>query len=343
VALMSGTIAVLGAGSWGTALAVHLARVGHDVTLWGRDPALIRDIASRRANAVYLPGVTLPANVAVTASLDAAAGEADFVVSAIPSHGCRLVMRAARPHLAPRAIVVSAAKGLELDTFLRMSEVIAQELGHDRPVVVLSGPTFAVEVAQQLPTAVLVASSDARAAEAVQSEFRGPYFRLYASPDVVGVELGGALKNVIAIAAGVVEGLGLGHNALAALITRGLAEIGRLACAAGAQRETTSGLSGLGDLVLTCTGTLSRNRHVGLELARGRPLAEVLAGMKMVAEGVKTTSAALALGARYGVELPIAAQMAAVLEGRADVRAALDTLMLRPQRAELERSERRPH
>jgi glycerol-3-phosphate dehydrogenase (NAD(P)+) len=215
-----------------------------------------------------------------------------------------------------------------------MSEVIAQETDRKHPVVVLSGPSFAVEVAQRLPTAVLAASSDAAAAALVQAEFRGPAFRLYASDDVVGVEIGGALKNVIAIAAGVVEGLGLGHNALAALITRGLAEITRLACASGGRRETLSGLSGLGDLVLTCTGTLSRNRHVGAELARGRALPEVLAGMKMIAEGVRTTGAALALGTRYGVELPIAEQMAEVLSGNTNVRAAIETLMLRPQRAE---------
>jgi glycerol-3-phosphate dehydrogenase (NAD(P)+) len=201
---------------------------------------------------------------------------------------------------------------------------------------VLSGPSFAVEVARQLPTAVLVASASPAAIELVQSEFRAPYFRLYGSDDVVGVEIGGALKNIIAIAAGVVEGLGLGHNALAALITRGLAELTRLACAAGGRRETLAGLSGLGDLVLTCTGTLSRNRHVGVELARGRSLHEILAGMKMVAEGVRTTTAALELGAKYGVELPIATQMGEVLDGRTDVRTAITALMLRPQRAEAE-------
>jgi glycerol-3-phosphate dehydrogenase (NAD(P)+) len=200
----------------------------------------------------------------------------------------------------------------------------------------MSGPSFAREVAQTLPTAILVASSDLAALEAVQAEFRGPAFRLYGSDDVVGVEIGGAMKNIIAIAAGVVEGLGLGHNALAALITRGLAEVTRLACAAGGRRETLSGLSGLGDLVLTCTGSLSRNRHVGIELARGRSLHDVLAGMKMIAEGVRTTDAAIALGERYGVELPIATQMSEVLAGRTDVRAAIGVLMLRPQRAEAE-------
>ena len=326
--------AVLGAGSWGTALAVHLARVGHDVRLWARDPALAREVQASRMNADYLPDVALPANVCATSALDEALDGTDFIVSAIPSHGCRAVIRAAVPHLHPRATVVSATKGLEAGTFLRMSEVIAEELGADRRVVVLSGPSFALEVARNLPTVVLAASADAAAAERVQAEFRGPHFRLYGSSDVIGVEIGGSLKNVIAIAAGVVEGLGLGHNALAALITRGLAEIARLSTAAGGRRETTAGLSGLGDLVLTCTGTLSRNRHVGMELARGRALADILAGMKMIAEGVNTTSAALALGERYGVELPIATQMAAVLDGRCDVRAAVDTLMLRRQRAE---------
>jgi glycerol-3-phosphate dehydrogenase (NAD(P)+) len=330
------TVGVLGAGSWGTALAVHLCRLGHDVRLWARDPALVHDMRVRRANAVYLPDITLPEKLAVTSEIDACLAGAELVVSAIPSHGCRAVIRAASSHIMRQATVVSATKGLEAGSFLRMSEVIGEELGAGRPVVVLSGPSFAVEVAQQLPTAVLAASDDPTATELVQEEFRGPYFRLYGSSDVVGVEIGAALKNIIAIASGVVEGLGLGHNALAALITRGLAEMTRLACAAGGRRETLAGLSGLGDLVLTCTGRLSRNRHVGTELARGRSLPDVLAGMKMVAEGVSTTSAALALGERYGVELPIATQMAEVLAGRSDVRTAVDALMLRRQRAEAE-------
>jgi glycerol-3-phosphate dehydrogenase (NAD(P)+) len=244
-------------------------------------------------------------------------------------------MKSAAPHLRPGATIVSATKGLETGTLRRMSEVIAEELGADRPVVVLSGPSFAMEVAQQLPTAVLAASTSAAAIELVQSEFRGPSFRLYGSGDVIGVEIGGALKNIIAIAAGVVEGVGLGQNALAALITRGLAEIARLAEAAGGQRDTISGLSGLGDLVLTCTGNLSRNRHVGIELAKGRALPEILAGMKMVAEGVNTTSAALALGRKFNVELPIATQMGAVLAGQSDVRSALEALMVRRQKAEI--------
>jgi glycerol-3-phosphate dehydrogenase (NAD(P)+) len=329
-------ITVLGAGSWGTALAVHLARVGHDVRLWGRDRALVDEMRARCANPVYLPDVTLPDNVSVTHDLDLALAASPLVVSAVPSHGCRAVIRAARPFMSAGATVVSATKGLEADTLARMSQVIAEELGPRHPVVVLCGPSFAAEVARQLPTAVVVASTSGEATETVQAEFRSPYFRLYGSDDVVGAEIGGALKNIIAIAAGVVDGLGLGHNARSALITRGLVEVTRLATAAGGRRETLAGLGGLGDLVLTCTGDLSRNRHVGLELARGKRLPEILAGMKMVAEGVRTTGAALALGARYGVELPIATQMGEVLAGRADVHSAIGVLMHRRQRAEAE-------
>jgi glycerol-3-phosphate dehydrogenase (NAD(P)+) len=329
-------ITVLGAGSWGTALAIHLTRVGHQVRLWARDPELAADLAARRANPIYLPDVTLPPGVHVTHLVADATAGAELIVLAVPSHGCRSVVRAAAPYMPARVVLVSAAKGLETDTLRRMSEVVSEEAGGRHPVVVLSGPSFAMEVAQQLPTAVLAASTNSPATELVQAEFRGPCFRLYGSDDVVGVEIGGAMKNVIAIAAGVVEGLGLGHNARAALITRGLAEVTRLACAAGGRRETLAGLSGLGDLVVTCTGSLSRNRHVGVELARGRRLADVVSGMRMIAEGIRTTGAALALGERYGVELPIATQMAAVLDGRTDVRTAVDALMLRRQRSETE-------
>ncbi len=329
-------VAILGAGSWGTALAAHLGRVGHDVRLWARDASVAAEIARQRTNTPYLPGIELPASVLATEVMATALDGATIVVAAVPSHGCRAVVQAAAPHLADSVPLVSAIKGLEVATLMRMSEVIAQELGERFPVVVLSGPSFAMEVARQLPTAVLAASSDPHATALVQREFRGPTFRLYGSSDVVGVEVAGAMKNVIAIAAGVVEGLGLGHNALAALVTRGLAEITRLACAAGGRRETAAGLSGLGDLVLTCTGSLSRNRFVGIELARGRQLTDVVAGMRMVAEGVKSTHAVLALGERYGVELPIAAQMASVLEGRVGAAAAVGALMLRPQRSETE-------
>src|SRR5687767_14061648 len=329
------TVAVLGSGSWGTALAFHLASAGHDVRLWGRNADLIDEMKARRANAVYLPDVVLPSGVGPTASLEESLHRADIVVAAMPSHGTRAVIRSAAPFISRQALIVSATKGIEQDTLLRVSEVIAQEVRGARPIAVLSGPSFAIEVARRLPTAVSVACADPVLAEDVQREFRASYFRLYGSTDVVGVEIGGALKNIIAIAAGVVEGLGLGHNALAALITRGLAEMSRLACAAGAKRETLSGLTGLGDLVLTCTGHLSRNRHVGIELAGGRALQDVLGGMKMVAEGVRTTEAALALAARYRVELPIAAQVAELLTGRKDARTALSELMIRPQKAEV--------
>jgi glycerol-3-phosphate dehydrogenase (NAD(P)+) len=330
----TGPLAVLGAGGWGTALAVHLARAGHDTVLWARDTALVADMRARRANAVYLPDIRLPERLRLTPDLAEALGGASLIVSAVPSHGTRAVLRQAAPHVKPGTIVVSATKGLEQDSLFRVSEIIGQELTGVRTGV-LSGPSFAAELARELPTAVSIASTAAGVVETVQHDFRTPYFRLYGTTDVVGVEIGGALKNVIAIAAGVAEGLGLGHNAQAGLITRGLAEITRLAAAAGAQRETLSGLTGLGDLVLTCTGSLSRNRKVGIELAHGRSLGDVLAGMKMVAEGVRTTDAALALGARYGVELPIASQVAELLAGRKDARTLLYELMLRPQRAEV--------
>lgn len=327
-------IAVLGAGSWGTALAVHLARADHVVRLWARDPALVSALNRTRCNARYLPGIELPAAVEATGDVEAAVSGAHFVVLAVPSHGLRRVTAAARAAIGANAILVSATKGLETETLQRMSQVVDEETRGCCRTVVLSGPSFALELARGLPTVVLAASTDAHAAREVQEHFRGRGLRLYASDDVAGVEIGAALKNVIAIAAGAVEGLGLGHNALAALITRGLAEMSRLACAEGGRRETLAGLSGLGDLVLTCTGELSRNRRVGIELGRGRPLADVLAGMHMVAEGVRTTGAALALGARHGLEQPIAAQMHEVMEGRVSPLRAVEALMLRRQRAE---------
>ncbi len=327
-------VAVIGAGSWGTALAIHLARLGHEVQLWARDAALVADMRNRRANAVYLPDVNFPDSLHAIDSLSGALSDTRVVVVAVPSHGLRQVLRQAATHVVPDALVVSAAKGLEEDTLLRMSEVIAAELPDTGEIAVLSGPSFAAEVARELPTAIVVASKTTSAVERVQAGFRSPTFRLYGSADVVGVEIGGALKNVIAIAAGVVEGLGLGHNALAALITRGLAEVTRLAVAAGAQRDTLAGLAGLGDLVLTCTGHLSRNRHVGIELARGRALDEILASTKMIAEGVRTTRVALALGAQHRIELPIAAQMSAVLDGKRDPKLAVLELMGRRQRTE---------
>ncbi len=332
----SGHIAVLGCGGWGTALAVHLAGAGQTVQLWGRDRALVERLALSGTNEVYLPEVALPASLQPTADLDTALREASYVVVAVPSHGTRETMHRAACHLRPHATIVSAVKGIEESTLLRMSEVIIQEVGTSRAVTVLSGPSFAVEVARGAPTAVVVAGDDSDVVGALQHDFRSGTLRLYGSDDVIGVEIGGALKNVIAIAAGVVEALGLGHNALAAIITRGLAEISRLACALGGRRDTLAGLSGLGDLVLTCTGALSRNRRVGIELGKGRSLDEVLAGMRTVAEGVRTTHAALELGRSHGTELPITAQMAEVLAGRKTPRAAGEELMLRRQRSEVD-------
>jgi glycerol-3-phosphate dehydrogenase (NAD(P)+) len=290
-----------------------------------------------RANPRYLSDARLPDRVTPMARPQAALDGARIVLFAVPSHGLRAVARAVAAAVPHDAIVVSATKGLETDSLQRMSTVLREEGRPHQPVVVLSGPSFAAEVVRGLPTALLSASKDPAAAARVQEQFRGPSLRLYVSDDVAGVEIGGAMKNVIAIAAGVVEGLGLGHNAMAALMTRGLAEISRLADAEGGRRETLAGLSGLGDLVLTSTGDLSRNRHVGLELGRGRSLPDILGNMRMIAEGVRTTGAALALGARHKIELPITAEMAAVLDGRRAPGEAVDALMGRKQRAEADR------
>lgn len=327
-------ITIIGAGSWGTALAIHLGRIGHDVHLWGRDGQLVEQMRTRRVNAVYLPDAVLPDTVTPTHDLRQAGALARTLVWAVPSHGTRALLHDVADVLSDDVLVVSATKGLEVDTWKRPSEVLADGLPPGVPVVVLSGPSFAAEVVRELPTAVCAASVSDGAVRRVLEEFRGRRFRLYGSDDVIGVEVGGAFKNVIAIAAGVVDGLGLGQNALAGLVTRGLAEMTRLACALGGRRDTLAGLGGLGDLVLTCTGGASRNRHVGVELGRGRPLAEVLAEMRMVAEGVNATRGVLALGAAAGVELPIARQMDDVLAGRVHPLEATEALMLRPQKAE---------
>lgn len=323
---------VLGGGSWGTALAVHLSRVHPAVRLWVRDPASARAMLDRRENHRYLPGVTLPAGIDIRSRLEEIEN-ADLVLVAVPSEFCREVYGRLAPLLRAEAIVVSATKGIEIDTLLRMSQVAAQRAPGCR-LAVLSGPSFALEVAQGQPTAVVVASSDLEVAEIVQRAVSSPTLRAYSSDDVVGVELAGALKNVIAIASGIVGGLGYGHNTLAALITRGLAEISRLAGALGGRPDTLAGLAGLGDLVLTCTGGLSRNRRLGQELGRGRSLTEALASTSMVAEGVRTTLAACALAQGAGTQMPIAEQMRAVLyEGKAP-RAAVEELMLRSLKRE---------
>src|SRR5438132_3622137 len=301
-------IAIIGAGAWGTGLSIVLGRKGtHRVRLWAFEKEVRDSISARRVNELFLPGQTIPESVSTTGSLKEALQAADIVVSVMPSQHGRRLFEQMCPHLRPSMLVVSATKGLEENTLLRMSEVIGEvvtkQRGFNSRIGALSGPSFAKEVARGDPTAITIASKDAALGETVQREFSDPRFRVYTNDDVTGVELGGALKNVIAIAAGVCDGLGLGHNSIAALITRGLAEITRLVVACGGRRETMAGLAGLGDLVLTCTGGLSRNRSVGVELGHGRPLGEIIAGMHgMVAEGVLTTNAAIGLAHAYGVE-----------------------------------------
>lgn len=329
-------LAVIGGGSWGTALAIVLAPRFEDVRLWVYEPDLAARMAQARVNDVYLPGIELPANVGPGSDLRAAVEGAEVVLSVMPSDHVRRLYTEMLPWLEPRMLFVSATKGLEQGTLKRMSEVIHEVVSRRFPprVGVLSGPTFAREVARGEPAAVVISSQDAELARTVQHAFSGPTLRLYTNSDPVGVELGAALKNVIAIAAGVCTGLGLGANTLAALITRGLAEISRLAVAAGGQARTLAGLAGLGDLVLTCTGDLSRNRRVGIELGRGRRLEEILAGMRMVAEGVHTTYAAVELAARLGVDMPITSQMHAVLRGETSPLESLRQLMERSLKEE---------
>jgi glycerol-3-phosphate dehydrogenase (NAD(P)+) len=324
-------ISVVGGGAWGTALGAHCARAGLLTRLWIREPEAAAAVNDAHENTAFLPGVALPEALLATARLDEALAGAEAVLFVVPSEFARRVLRAARAHLPAGAVLVSATKGLEIDSLRRMTEVAAEEVpGH--PLAAVSGPSFALEVARALPTAVVVASSDHEVAESVQRALSTATFRVYSSEDVVGVELAGALKNVIAIAAGIVDGLGYGHNTVAALITRGLAEITRLAVALGGRPETLAGLAGLGDLVLTCTGSLSRNRRVGQGLGRGLSLAEASAGI--VAEGVRTTLATCALADRAGVEMPIAHQMKDVLYGGKPPREALDALMLRSLKRE---------
>ena len=331
-------IAVIGAGAWGTGLAIALGRnKSHAVQLWAFEPEVRQSIARARENLQFLPGYQIPETVAVTGDLEEALTGAEIVISAMPSQHCRKLFQQMRPHVSDKMLFVSATKGLEEDSLLRMTQVISAELSHFRARIgALSGPTFAREVARGDPTAITIASTDAGLAEAVQREFSDPTFRLYTNDDVIGVELGGALKNVIAIAAGVCDGVGLGHNSIAALITRGLAEITRLAVACGGEARTLAGLAGLGDLVLTCTGGLSRNRSVGAELGRGRKLAEIIASMHgAVAEGVFTTTAAVGLARANSVEMPITQQMHAILREGKPPREAIRELMTRSAKREI--------
>lgn len=328
-------IAVIGAGAWGTAISVVLGRRGtHDVSLWAYEKEVCESIAKCAVNQMFLPDQAIPLSVVPTNSVEEALRGAGIVVSVMPSHHCRRLFQQMLPYLRPEMMFVSASKGVENESLLRMTQVISEVLGGNgnfKPRLgALSGPSFAREVARGDPTAITIASQDPGLASAVQSEFSDPSFRVYTNDDVTGVELGGALKNVVAIAAGVCDGLGLGHNTIAALVTRGLAEITRLAAACGARAETMAGLAGIGDLVLTCTGGLSRNRSVGVELGRGRRLDDIIAGMHgMVAEGVLTTNAAVGLARKYGVEMPITQQMYAILHEGKPPRDAIRELMTR--------------
>lgn len=327
------TLAIIGAGSWGTALSIVLAPKFARVRLWSYEEDLAARMKATRENDVYLAGFKLPENVEVETDLGRAVQGAGVVMGVMPSRHARGLYTKMLPYLNVSMIFVSATKGIETGTLLRMSEVIA-EVTEAPKIAVLSGPTFAREVARGEPAAVVVSSSDSQVAAEVQHAFSGPALRLYTNHDPIGVEVGAALKNVIAIGAGVCQGLGLGNNTLAALITRGLAEITRLAVAMGGEPKTLAGLAGLGDLVLTCSGDLSRNRHVGLELARGQKIEDITGSTAMVAEGVETCGAAVGLGAKFGVDLPIIQQMHAVLSQGKDPRSALRDLMERTLKGE---------
>jgi glycerol-3-phosphate dehydrogenase (NAD(P)+) len=332
---ISPRIIVLGSGAWGTAIALSLARNNRPVTLWAHSPQAAEEINHARENILFLPGFPLPDTITVTGDEQAVA-HADIVISVVPSEFLRPTLSRLTRYMHAGQIIVSATKGVENGTFLRMSQVIAENTAElALPVGALSGPSFAQEVAEGQPTAVTIAFDDSSIAALVQREFSSESLRLYTSTDIIGVELGGALKNVIAIAAGVAAGVGLGYNSAAGLITRGIAEITRLAVACGGRRETLAGLSGVGDLVLTCTGSLSRNRTVGFELGQGRKLPEILASLGgKVAEGVLTTHAALGLARQRRIEMPIAEQMELILEQGKDPREAIKDLMLRPGKHE---------
>ncbi len=329
-------LSIIGAGSWGTALAIVLASRFESVRLWVYESDLAARMSTTRENDLYLAGIQIPTNVVITSDLATSLSGADVVLSVMPSHLVRELYRRMLPHLHPGVVFVSATKGLENDTLLRPSEIIADLVSErfDPEVAVLSGPTFAREVAVLNPTALVISAPNISLAECIQRAFSGPSFRLYTSNDPVGVEIGGSIKNVVAIGAGVIHAMNLGHNTLAALITRGLAEITRLAVALGAKAQTLSGLAGLGDLVLTCTGELSRNRTVGMHLAQGRQLDEIVGSMRMVAEGIKTTTAAVELARRCAVEMPITEQMYQMLYFGLPPREAIRRLMERTLRGE---------
>jgi glycerol-3-phosphate dehydrogenase (NAD(P)+) len=327
-------IAIIGAGSWGTALAVVAARAGHSVTLWSRNAEVLSSISERRVNACYLTATSIPETVIATGDLRTALHEASMVLLAAPSHAARELLTAMSPLLEPTAIIVGVSKGIEIESGKRVSEIAKEVVGTSHAFVCLSGPSFAKEVVEGHPTAIVAASKDSPAARTVQNDLSFENLRIYTNTDVVGTELGGSVKNVMAIAAGMTAGLGFGSNSVAALVTRGLAEITRLARREGAQVETLMGLAGLGDLVLTCTGNLSRNRFVGEQLGKGRTLDEIVADMNEVAEGINTARAVKKLADRAGLEMPITNEVNAVLYDGKPARDAVAELMSRPLREE---------
>lgn len=333
---MTQKIGVIGAGAWGTALSMLLADKGHDVALWMYEKDLAEETARTRENRVYLPGFVLPVSIAVTSSLETAVRDKTIVLSVVPSHTVRATVKQFAPFLAKDAIIVSASKGIEIDTLMPLSEVFKDVLPkefHDQ-LCFLSGPSFAKEVAQKMPTAVALASYDPVVGKKAQEVFSNSYFRVYTNPDVIGVELAGSLKNVVAIAAGVLEGMGFGYNTMAALLTRGIAEMARLGVAMGGDLQTFSGLAGMGDLVLTCTGGLSRNRALGARLGAGEKLDDILRGTKTVAEGVKTAKAARDLAQKYDITMPIVEEVYQLLYEGKDPRRTVHDLMQRELKGE---------
>jgi glycerol-3-phosphate dehydrogenase (NAD(P)+) len=333
---MTESIAVIGGGAWGTALALLLADKGHDVTLWMYEQDLAEETSRTRENRVYLPGFTLPQNITVTSSLVDAVPGASAVLSVAPSHTVRTVTKQYSSLLGPETIIISASKGIEIDTLMPLSEVFGDILPKDRcrNLCFLSGPSFAKEVARKLPTAVALASEDPAVGRRAQALLSNDYFRVYTNPDVIGVELAGALKNVVAIAAGVLEGMGFGYNTMAALLTRGLAEMARLGTAMGGKQATFSGLAGMGDLVLTCTGGLSRNRTLGSRIGKGEKLNAIMDGAKTVAEGVRTAKAARDLARKFGIEMPIVEAVYQLLYEDRDPKQAVRDLMNRELKEE---------
>ena len=328
-------ITVLGAGSWGTANAISLAKKGINIKLWTRNQELLNEINDTRVNTTYLPDITLPENIEVSSDIEFCCKDCDLIVLGVPSHGIREIVSKIKGFLSKDQVIVNLAKGIENDTYYRMSEIIEEHLPNN-PIAVLSGPNHAEEVARDLPTATVVSSRQKEIAQLVQDTFMTPRFRVYTNPDIIGVELGGALKNVIALGAGITDGLGFGDNTKSALMTRGIVEIARLGVEMGASQNTFSGLAGIGDLIVTCTSMHSRNRRAGIEIGKGKSLNEVLASTKMVVEGVRATKSAYGLSEKNKVEMPITREIYNVLFNEADVKKSVLNLMLRNKTHEME-------